>query len=157
MTENKKRIVCGALLCVMALGMTACGNEIPDLTEAESQRVGEYAAVTLLKYDANHRSRLVDPEIVIAKLEKDAAKETGRQENAQTEEKPAESTASEAQAPTAQEDITTSLEGFLRTCGGSDLDIQRLPDSRLLSGGRIYRGLFCVGCIHREKASDIEL
>ena len=41
MTENKKRIVCGALLCVMALGMTACGNEIPDLTEAESQRVGE--------------------------------------------------------------------------------------------------------------------
>ena len=69
MTGNKKRIVCGALLCVMALGMTACGNEIPDLTEAESQRVGEYAAVTLLKYDANHRSRLVDPEIVIAKLE----------------------------------------------------------------------------------------
>ena len=34
MTGNKKRIVCGALLCVMALGMTACGNEIPDLTEA---------------------------------------------------------------------------------------------------------------------------
>ena len=67
MTGNKKRIVCGALLCVMALGMTACGNEIPDLTEAESQRVGEYAAVTLLKYDANHRSRLVDPENVIAK------------------------------------------------------------------------------------------
>ena len=79
MTGNKKKIVCGALLCVMALGMTACGNEIPDLTEEESQRVGEYAAVTLLKYDANHRSRLVDPEIVIAKLEKDAAREAGRQ------------------------------------------------------------------------------
>ena len=111
MTENKKRIVCGALLCVMALGMTACGNEIPDLTEAESQRVGEYAAVTLLKYDANHRSRLVDPEIVIAKLEKDAAKETGRQENAQTEEKPAESTASEA----------TSLEDFFGLAEGVTL------------------------------------
>ena len=53
--------------------MTACGNEIPDLTEAESQRVGEYAAVTLLKYDATLRSRLADPEIVIAKLEKDSA------------------------------------------------------------------------------------
>ena len=121
MTGNKKRIVCGALLCVMALGMTACGNEIPDLTEEESQRVGEYAAVTLLKYDANHRSRLVDPEIVIAKLEKDAAKETGRQENAQTEEKPAESTASEAQAPTAQEDITTSLEDFFGLAEGVTL------------------------------------
>ena len=108
-------------MCVMALGMTACGNEIPDLTEAESQRVGEYAAVTLLKYDANHRSRLVDPEIVIAKLEKDAARETGRQENAQTEEKPAESTASEAKAPTAQEDITTSLEDFFGLAEGVTL------------------------------------
>ena len=69
MTENKKRIVCGALLCVMALGMTACGNEIPDLTEAESQRVGEYAAVTLLNFDAIQRSGLVVPEMVFAKLE----------------------------------------------------------------------------------------
>ena len=58
MTGRNKNIVCGALLCTMMLSMTACGNEIPDLTEEESQRVGEYAAVTLLKYDANNRSRL---------------------------------------------------------------------------------------------------
>ena len=121
MTENKKRIVCGALLCAMALGMTACGNEIPDLTEEESQRVGEYAAVTLLKYDANNRSRLVDPEIVIAKLEKDAAKEVGRQENAQTEEKPAESNTSEIEAPAAQEDIAASLEDFFGLAAGVTL------------------------------------
>lgn len=121
MTENKKRIVCGALLCAMALGMTACGNEIPDLTEEESQRVGEYAAVTLLKYDANNRSRLVDPEIVIAKLEKDAARETGRQENAQTEEKPAESNTSEIEAPAAQEDIAASLEDFFGLAAGVTL------------------------------------
>ena len=57
-----------------------CGNEIPDLTEEESQRIGEYAAVTLLKYDANNRSRLVDPEVVIAKLEKEAAKEASQEE-----------------------------------------------------------------------------
>ena len=75
MTGRNKNMVCGALLCAMMLSMTACGNEIPDLTEEESQRVGEYAAVTLLKYDANNRSRLVDPEMVIAKLEKEAAKE----------------------------------------------------------------------------------
>ena len=89
MIGRKKDVVCGALLCAMALTMTACGNEIPDLTEEESQQIGEYAAVTLLKYDANNRSRLVDPEIVIAKLEKDAAKETGKQENVPTEEQPA--------------------------------------------------------------------
>lgn len=157
MTGNKKRIVCGALLCVMALGMTACGNEIPDLTEAESQRVGEYAAVTLLKYDANHRSRLVDPEIVIAKLEKDAARETGRQENAQTEEKPAESTASEAQAPTAQEDITTSLEDFFGLAEGVTLTYRdyQIADSYPEDGSA--DDYFGVGCLHREKASDIEL
>ena len=65
MTGRNKNMVCGALLCAMMLSMTACGNEIPDLTEEESQRIGEYAAVTLLKYDANNRSRLVDPEVVL--------------------------------------------------------------------------------------------
>lgn len=121
MIGNKKGAVCGALLCAMALSMTACGNVIPDLTEEESQRVGEYAAVTLLKYDANNRSRLVDPEIVIAKLEKDAAKEARRQENAQTEEKPAGTTASEIESPVAQEDITASLEEFFGLVEGVTL------------------------------------
>ncbi len=121
MIGNKKGAVCGALLCAMALSMTACGNVIPELTEEESQRVGEYAAVTLLKYDANNRSRLVDPEIVIAKLEKDAAKEARRQENAQTEEKPAGTIASEIESPVAQEDITASLEEFFGLAEGVTL------------------------------------
>lgn len=131
MMERKKKIACGAVLCAMALTMSACGNEIPDLTEEESQRVGEYAAVTLLKYDANNRSRLVDPEIVIARLEKDAAKEAGRQENTQTEEQPAGSTASEVQMPAAQEDITTSLEDFFGLAAGVTLTYEdyRIADS----------------------------
>ena len=113
MTGRNKNIVCGALLCTMMLSMTACGNEIPDLTEEESQRVGEYAAVTLLKYDANNRSRLVDPEMVIAKLEKEAAREATK---AAQEEEKAEETGStgttEVTMPTAQEDITASMEEF---------------------------------------------
>ena len=113
MTERNKNIVCGALLCTMMLSMTACGNEIPDLTEEESQRVGEYAAVTLLKYDANNRSRLVDPEMVIAKLEKEAAREAAK---AAQEEVKAEETGNtgttEVTMPTAQEDITASMEDF---------------------------------------------
>lgn len=106
MTGRNKNIVCGALLCTMMLSMTACGNEIPDLTEEESQRVGEYAAVTLLKYDANNRSRLVDPEMVIAKLEKEAAKEEAKvEETGNTD-------TTEVTMPTAQEDITASMEDF---------------------------------------------
>lgn len=102
MTGRNKNMVCGALLCAMMLSMTACGNEIPDLTEEESQRIGEYAAVTLLKYDANNRSRLVDPEVVIAKLEKEEAKaeETGS------------TGTTEVTMPTAQEEITASMEDF---------------------------------------------
>ena len=113
MTGRNKNMVCGALLCAMMLSMTACGNEIPDLTEEESQRIGEYAAVTLLKYDANNRSRLVDPEVVIAKLEKEAAKETTK---ASQEEGKAEETGStgttEVTMPTVQEEITASMEDF---------------------------------------------
>lgn len=113
MTGRNKNIVCGALLCTMMLSMTACGNEIPDLTEEESQRVGEYAAVTLLKYDANNRSRLVDPEMVIAKLEKEAAREAAKaaQEEAKAEETGNTGT-TEVTMPTAQEDITASMEDF---------------------------------------------
>ena len=125
MTGRNKNMVCGALLCAMMLSMTACGNEIPDLTEEESQRVGEYAAVTLLKYDANNRSRLVDPEMVIAKLEKEAAKEASQ------EEEKAEETGStgttEVTMPTAQEEITASMEDFFGLPEGVSITYARKP------------------------------
>ena len=110
MTGWKKNTVCGAVLCAMMLSMTACGNEIPDLTEEESQRVGEYAAVTLLKYDANNRSRLVDPDVVIAKLEKDAAKSDTKEEQSTDSAEAGNTT--EIETPAAQEDVTASLEEF---------------------------------------------
>lgn len=56
-----------AVVGLMALTfMTGCGNQIPDLTEEQAKQVGEYAAITLLKYDANHRSRLVDASVIEA-------------------------------------------------------------------------------------------
>ena len=112
MTGRKSSMICGALLCTMMLSMTACGNEIPDLTEDESQRIGEYAAVTLLKYDANNRSRLVEPEVVIAKLEKDAAKEAARAEREAAKEEETASGTTEVTMPTAQEDIIASMDEF---------------------------------------------
>lgn len=51
---------------MISAGLTGCGNQIPDMTDAQAKQIGEYAAVTLLKYDANHRSRLVDEETIAA-------------------------------------------------------------------------------------------
>lgn len=52
------------LAMLMSLGMTGCGNRIPEMTAEQAKQIGEYAAITLLKYDANHRSRLVDEETI---------------------------------------------------------------------------------------------
>ncbi len=113
MAVNKK-VIGSAFLCALALTMTACGNQIPDLTEEASQRIGEYAAVTLLKYDASNRSRLVDPDVVIAKLEKEAAKAAQKEEQQQTQKPDGTdgSGAAEVETPAAQEDITASMEEF---------------------------------------------
>lgn len=54
-----KRIKIFAVNLAVMLALTGCGNQIPDMTEEQMQMVGEYAAMTLLKYDADHRSRLV--------------------------------------------------------------------------------------------------
>lgn len=43
-----------------AFMLTGCSNQIPEMSAEQEQIVGEYAAMLLLKYDANHRSRLVD-------------------------------------------------------------------------------------------------
>ena len=48
------------IVCMAALLTTGCGAELPDMTDEEVGIVGEYAAITLLKYDVNARSRLVD-------------------------------------------------------------------------------------------------
>lgn len=57
----KKKAIAIALAAVLCLGLTACGeNAIPEMTEDELQAVGEYAATVLMKYDADHRSRLVE-------------------------------------------------------------------------------------------------
>lgn len=51
-------ITAAALLMV---SLTGCAeNQIPDLSGDEIQAIGEYVAVTMMKYDINHRSRLMD-------------------------------------------------------------------------------------------------
>ena len=67
----KRKFFAIPLVMAAVLGMTGCGNVIPDMTADEMQAIGEYAAITLMKYDVNHRSRLVDLELV-AKAEAEA-------------------------------------------------------------------------------------
>ena len=47
-----------SLACAVLFG--GCASEIAELTPEQQQQVGEYAAFAMLKYDAEHRSRLVD-------------------------------------------------------------------------------------------------
>lgn len=55
-----KRFQAGLLAVVLCLGLAGCSeNMIPDMTAEEMQLIGEYAAITLMKYDASNRSRLV--------------------------------------------------------------------------------------------------
>ncbi len=56
---KKFMITVSSALCTAML-FSACTDAIPNLSPADEQRVGEYAAMVMLKYDANHRSRLVD-------------------------------------------------------------------------------------------------
>lgn len=51
-------VLAAGILCVV---LTGCGeNMIPELTDEQLNDVGEYVAIAMMKYDANHRSRLVD-------------------------------------------------------------------------------------------------
>ncbi len=54
-----KKFIPGFLV-ILSLGLCGCGNVIPDMTADVEQKVGEYAGLVMLRYDANHRSRLVD-------------------------------------------------------------------------------------------------
>ncbi len=58
----KRRMNVWLILLSMVLLLGGCGNEIPEMTDEQMDLIGEYAAITLLKYDADNRSRLVDLE-----------------------------------------------------------------------------------------------
>ena len=46
---------------VMIMCLTGCAeNQIPTMTDEQIYEVSEYVAITLMKYDASNRSRLVE-------------------------------------------------------------------------------------------------
>ncbi len=52
------KLISLSLICALLLG--GCGSEIAEMTEEQQTQIGEYAAFAMLRYDAEHRSRLVD-------------------------------------------------------------------------------------------------
>ena len=53
-----RKIISLAMAGALLLG--GCGSEIAEMTDEQQAQVGEYAAFAMLRYDAEHRSRLVD-------------------------------------------------------------------------------------------------
>ena len=53
------KLISLSLVCALFLG--GCGgSEIAEMTDEQQAQIGEYAAFAMLRYDAEHRSRLVD-------------------------------------------------------------------------------------------------
>ena len=63
-TSKILKLISFSLACMMLFG--GCKSEIAEMTDEQQQQVGEYAAFAMLRYDAAHRSRLVDYSEVVA-------------------------------------------------------------------------------------------
>lgn len=76
--------------CVVATAiiflMTGCTSKPVDMTPEQEALVGEYAAMALLRHDANNRSRLVSREEAEAREQELLLKEEKRQEEEQKKE-----------------------------------------------------------------------
>ena len=57
---KRRKTLLASLLCVLMVGVSGCGNAIPELSESEEQAITDYAVDLVLKYDANYQSRLVE-------------------------------------------------------------------------------------------------
>jgi hypothetical protein len=117
----KKKL--GVSFAVVLIGtslVTGCGNSIPDMSEEEQQAVGEYAAMTLLKYDANHRSRLVD---IVENVEPEIEEETPSVETTPTPETSIPSTIEEIPVEAVQ-NTPGSIAEFLKLPEGISIIYQ---------------------------------
>ncbi len=82
----KKEITGGGLFLFVLLFMMGCGNKIPEMTDQQQDLVVEYAANTVLKYDQNYGSRLIDLSLVENAEAKEPAQEEQAPDEAEDEE-----------------------------------------------------------------------
>ncbi len=62
----RKKIGLWIVFLSLCMFLCGCGVTLPDMTDEQFNEVGEYAAIIMLKYDANNRSRLKSMEEVEA-------------------------------------------------------------------------------------------
>lgn len=79
---------CVLILSLIMIFMTGCGSVMQEVTDEQMNLIGEYAAVQLLKYDANSRSRLVDSELMEKEEKRQAAWEAAREKEPASTPKP---------------------------------------------------------------------
>lgn len=120
--EMKKQRI--GILCLSALLLSGCGAELPNMTDEDANAIGEYAAILLLKYDANSRSRLVDlsqVEVLDAAQEPSAAEPEPLPEPMPSEEAPDLQDTPVIDASASGLETSGSLESFLALPAGVSL------------------------------------
>ncbi|MBP5553732.1 MAG: hypothetical protein J6X94_02565 [Lachnospiraceae bacterium] len=132
-----RKLISLSLICTLFMG--GCGSEIPEMTEEQQTQVGEYAAFAMLRYDAEHRSRLVDYSEVVAADEAKrlaeeaaAAAEIARQTETGEESKPEGSYDAEGNPV----DVIDNTDGNAGYVSDTMEDFLELPNGVLLT----YRG-----------------
>ncbi len=65
--KNGKKLIAGMVACLLLNG---CGAQIPELTQEQTDKVVQYAAGILLKYDRNYDSGIMSEEEMAAQIRK---------------------------------------------------------------------------------------
>lgn len=118
---NKKGI---GILCLTAMLMAGCGSPMPNMSDENANAIGEYAAILLLKYDANSRSRLVD----LSQVE--ALEEVEEKQEPSVQPQPEEPSSQAASEPESTPVTDLSVSG-LETAGSLESFLD-LPDGMSL-------------------------
>jgi len=121
MKKNNWKLGMGALAVMTALTGCGSGGALEDVTDEELDTAGEYAAITLLKYDAATRSRLV------TLPEESAEEELAAEESAPTEETETVETPETAAEPEANGADTTVVDAT-ETTASSIEEFLGLPE-----------------------------
>lgn len=112
---KKNNFKAWAAVTSMVMLLTGCGSSFPDMTEEQEDMVGEYAAMLLIKYDANNRSRLVSREEVEAReaeLQKKQQQEEARKAQKEKKNKDKDQTATVLDGQQINDNTVESMEAF---------------------------------------------